>query len=272
MLERIFSKFRSHKRIVTRRLTPSNKNEDAISDRQSILPDFNQQALEQAKVILIGAGGIGSELAEGLVRKGVGELVIYDHDTIELSNLNRQHFFKQDIGKNKGVCLAENIARHATCGTILHGYGYSFQDAVALKHDLNADVVVCGVDNNAARVEVSKYYRTLGIPVIFIAVDYVAENGYVFVQEPNGPCFGCAYKNCLEARKAPCRTPAVKDILKVVAGIGLYAIDSLLMSRKRNWNYRNVHLAGFAPSNELFIDINEKCPLCSNLSQITIFE
>ena len=108
MLEKIFSRFRLHKRIVTRRIMSSNKDEAAVYDRQSLLPDFNQQTLEQAKIILIGAGGIGSELAEGLVRKGVGKLIIYDHDTIELSNLNRQHFFKQDIGKNKGVTqLAE---------------------------------------------------------------------------------------------------------------------------------------------------------------------
>lgn len=270
MLERIFSRFRLHKRIVTRKITSSNKNAAAVSDRQSLLPDFNQQALEQAKIILIGAGGIGSEFAEGLVRKGVGELVIYDHDTIELSNLNRQHFFKQDIGKNKGVSLAKNIAKHATCGTILHGYGYSFQDAVVLKQDLNADIVVCGVDNSIARIAVSAYYRTRGIPVVFIAVDYMAEQGYVFVQELNGPCFGCAFPSCLEKRKAPCRTPAVKDILKVVAGIGLYAIDSLLMNRKRNWNYRNIHLAGFAPSNELSIAINEKCPLCSKFKKLDI--
>ena len=270
MLEKIFSGFRLHKRIVTRKITSSNKNAAAVSDRQSLLPDFNQQALEQAKIILIGAGGIGSELGEGFVRKGGGQLIIYDHDTVELSNLNRQHFFKQDIGKNKGVSLARNIAKHATCGTILHGYGYSFQDAVVLKHDLTADIVVCGVDNSIARVAVSKYYRTLGIPVIFIAVDYVAENGYVFVQEPNGPCFGCAFPNCRKKIVAPCRTPAVKDILKVVAGIGLYAIESLLMNRKRNWNYRNVHLAGFAPSNELPIGINKNCPLCSKFKKLDI--
>lgn len=240
-----------------------NKDIAAVSDRQRLLPDFNQQALEQAKSILIGAGGIGSEISEGLVRKGIGELRIYDHDTIEMSNLNRQHFFKHDIGKNKGVCLAENIAGHATCGTVLHGYGYSFQDAVALEHNLNADIVVCGVDNNAARVAMSKYYRKLEVPVIFIAVDYMAENGYVFVQEPGGPCFGCAFPNCLEKRKAPCRTPAVKDILKVVAGIALYAIDSLLMNRKRNWNYRNIHLAGFAPSQELMIERKQNCFLCN---------
>ncbi|MDD5697836.1 MAG: ThiF family adenylyltransferase [Victivallaceae bacterium] len=241
----------------------------SVTDRQSRLPDFDQQALEKAHIILIGGGGIGSELAEGLVRKGVGRLTVYDHDVVEMSNLNRQHFFKKDIGKNKAVQLVRNISKHATCGTVLNGYACNFQDAVVLEHDLNADIVICGVDNNAARVAVSEYYRKRNIPVIFIAVDYMAENGYVFVQEFGGLCFGCAFPRCLEKRKAPCFTPAVKDILKVVAGIALYAVDTLIMERRRNWNYRNIHLAGFAPSQELTITKNPKCPLCNKQNMET---
>ncbi len=263
MFKKMFSKSRSYKRIKTRKIISCDKDIASVSNRQNLLPDFSQKAIEESHVIMIGGGGIGAELTEGLARKGIGKLTIYDHDDIEMSNLNRQHFFKKDIGKNKAVQLVKNISKHATCGTLLIGYGFSFQDAVALKHNLNTDIVVCGVDNNAARVAVSEYYRKHGIPVIFIAVDYMAENGYVFIQEPNSPCFGCVFPRCLEKRKAPCFTPAVKDILKVVAGMALYAIDTLIMERKRNWNYRNVHLAGFAPSQELMISKNEKCPLCN---------
>ena len=264
MLATMFSKSRLYKRIKTRRIVSKDKEIMPVTDRQNRLPDFDQQKLEKSHVLLIGGGGIGSELTEGLVRKGIGELTVYDPDIVEMSNLNRQHFFKKDIGKNKAVRLVKNISKHATCGTILNGYGCSFQDAVASKHNLNADIVICGVDNNAARIAVSEFFRGGGIPVIFIAVDYMAENGYVFIQEPSGPCFGCAFPRCLEKRKAPCFTPAVKDVLKVVAGLALYAIDTLIMKRKRNWNYRNVHLAGFAPSQELTVTKNKKCPLCNN--------
>lgn len=262
MLLKMFSKSRLYKRIVTRRIVSRDKDIASVSNRQSLLPDFNQQAIERTKAILYGGGGIGTEFGEGLVRKGIGELYIYDPDEVEMSNLNRQHFFKKDIGKNKALRLVKNISAHATCGTVLTGYGYSFQDAVVLKHDLTADIVVCGVDNNSARVAVSEYYRPLNIPVIFVAVDHMAEAGYVFIQEPGGACFGCVFPRCLEKRKTPCRTPAVKDILKVVAGIGLYAIDTIIMDRKRNWNYRGIHLAGFAPDLKLMITKNEKCPLC----------
>jgi adenylyltransferase/sulfurtransferase len=256
--------FKSHcpKRIVTKRL--SSADAFGVTHRQELLAGFDQAALQHATVILIGAGGIGSEIGEGLVRKGIGRLRIFDHDTIELTNLNRQMFFKNDVHKNKGKRLAVNLAAHATCETVLEGYDFSFQDALAIGLDMRASLAVCGVDNGKTRIEVSNHFRKLGVPVVFIAVDYVAESGYVFVQEPGKSCFGCLFPKSLYGRKAPCFTPAVKDILKVVAGLTLYAVDSLLMERKRNWNYRRVHLAGFMPDDLQMIKKNSDCPLCSH--------
>lgn len=255
--------FKSHylKRLVAKKLALNGDGFD-VTHRQRLLAGFDQAALEHASVVLIGGGGIGSEVGEGLARKGIGCLKIFDHDIIEPSNLNRQMFFKGDLYKNKGKCLAVNLSRHAFCGTTLEGYDLSFQDALALGLDMRASVAVCGVDNGKTRVEVSNYYRKLGIPVIFIAVDYVAESGYVFVQEHGKACFGCLFPKSLYGRKAPCFTPAVKDILKVVAGVALYAVDSLLMDRKRNWNYRRIHLAGFMPDDLQMIEKNSDCPLC----------
>jgi adenylyltransferase/sulfurtransferase len=257
----MFSKSHCPKRIVTKRIVAPVENQ-GVTHRQELLPGFNQAALGRAKVILIGGGGIGSEIGEGLVRKGIGFLKILDHDTIDISNLNRQMFFKGDVHKNKGKCLAVNLAAHATCGTILEGYDLSFQDALALGLDLRASVIVCGVDNAKTRVEVSSFCRKSEIPAVFCAVDYVAESGYVFVQEPGRACFGCVFQKSLHGRKAPCWTPAVKDILKVVGGLAMYAIDSLLMDRRRSWNYRRIHLAGWMPDDLQTIEKNHQCPLC----------
>lgn len=253
-------------KIAAQRLTSPDKR-FTVTDRQEQIAGFDQQAIERATGILIGAGGIGSEVGEGQVRKGIGNLKIFDSDEVELTNLNRQHFFKRDLGKKKGVRLAKNLAPHATCGTVLEGYGWSFQDALALKMDLRGSFCVVGVDNGPTRVEASQFFRGLGMPAVFIAVDSLAEAGYVFVQEPGKACFGCLFPKTMYGRKAPCRTPAAKDILKVVAGIALYAIDSLLMDRKRNWNYREVHLAGFMPGCERVVERRPDCPLCGQPNQ-----
>lgn len=221
-------------------------------------------ALSRTTGILIGAGGIGSCIGLGLSRKGIGHLMIFDDDYVEPANLNRQFFFKRDLGKSKGERLAVNLTKHAFCETEFLGYGLSFQDALALKINLSADFAVIGVDNGRTRVEAARYFRPIGVPTVFVAVSLNAEAGYVFVQEskPNKPCFGCKFPKTLYGRKAPCKTPAVIDILQVVSGVALYAIDSLLMDRNRNWNYREIHLAGFAPDIQLSIGKREDCPLC----------
>ena len=241
----------------------------SVTHRQELITGFSQEKLSQAAGILIGAGGIGSEVGEGLCRKGIGCLRIFDHDVVEHTNLNRQHFFPADIGRNKAVSLARNLAPHCHAGTTLEGNPISFEDAVALGLDLSAQFVVCGVDNSEARVAVSRYYRRLGTPVIFIAVDLLAECGHVFVQEstPTTPCFGCAFPRSLVGRKAPCFVPSAKDILKVTAGFALYAVDSLLMERHRNWNFRRIHLAGYAPDVLLNIEPNPNCEICSKSQQ-----
>lgn len=254
---------------ITTERVPSPDARFALTHRQELIAGFDQAKLTSSVGILVGAGGIGSEIGEGLCRKGVGRLRIFDHDVVEHTNLNRQHFFRQDIGQNKACSLARNLALHCHAGTVLEGYRLSFEDAVALNVDMRADFAVCGVDNSEARVAASTHYLACGIPVIFVAVDLLAECGHVFVQEstPAAPCFGCAFPRSLSGRKAPCFVPSSKDVLKVVAGIALFAIDSVLMGRNRNWNYRRIHLAGYAPDVLLEIERNPKCPLCSSRQQ-----
>jgi molybdopterin/thiamine biosynthesis adenylyltransferase len=253
----------------TRRIvSPKIVSPDArfsVTDRQEQIEGFNQLALSQAKGMLIGAGGINSETGEGLCRKGVGELVFIDPDEVDHTNLNRQFFIGRDLFKKKAWRLIRNLAPHAPSGTALVGHALRFQDAVALRFDLRATFAVVGVDNGETRVAASVFFRKLGVPVIFIAVNWQAEAGYVFVQESGKACFGCLFPKTLYGRRAPCRTPASKDILKVVAGIALYAVDTLIMERKRNWNYREVHLAGFAPSCGRVVERRSDCPLCGDL-------
>jgi molybdopterin/thiamine biosynthesis adenylyltransferase len=105
------------------------RQEPSVTDRQEKVLGFNQHALEASRIIQIGAGGLGGEIGEALVRKGVGTLVILDDDVVEPSNLSRQRFYKSDLYKNKAIRLAKNLAKEGFSGTHLLGYGLSFQDA-----------------------------------------------------------------------------------------------------------------------------------------------
>ncbi|MCK4549374.1 MAG: sulfur carrier protein ThiS adenylyltransferase ThiF [Candidatus Krumholzibacteria bacterium] len=67
------------------------------------------EKLQKATVGIAGCGGLGSNAAVALVRAGIGRLILVDHDTVEASNLNRQHYFQQDIGNKKVEALAAHL-------------------------------------------------------------------------------------------------------------------------------------------------------------------
>jgi molybdopterin/thiamine biosynthesis adenylyltransferase len=216
-----------------------------------------------SRIILIGAGGLGGEIGEALVRKGVGHLSILDGDIVEPSNLNRQRFYKSDLNKNKAKRLARNLAREGFLGSLIHGYALSFQEAHENGVDLLGTIAIVAVDNNPTRIAASHFYRKQGIPVIFTAVSAQADHGYVFIQEPDKACFGCLFPRSINDDTYPCPgTPAVKDILKVMGGIVSYAVDVLLMKRLRVWNYKSVFLDGTIPGSDWLIDIRKECKLC----------
>src|SRR5260370_17966787 len=78
-------------------------------DRQRKITGFDQEVFSKSSVLCIGAGGIVSQIAPTLVRKGVGHITLLDDDIVEPSNLNRQRFYTKDLGQNKAVSLARNL-------------------------------------------------------------------------------------------------------------------------------------------------------------------
>jgi molybdopterin/thiamine biosynthesis adenylyltransferase len=236
-----------------------------VTASQEKLKGYSQKATHEADIKVIGGGGLGGEIGEALVRKGVGTLTIFDPDIAEVSNLARQRFFKADLYKSKAVRLARNLAKEGFCDTVIHGIGLAFEDAVARGLDLAASVAVVAVDNNPCREAASRFYQRLGVPVVFAAVSDTADHGYVFVQEPGKACWGCMFPDEVNDETYPCPgTPAVKDILKVAAGIAVYAVDTLLpgMARLRVWNYKSIHLCGSAPGRDWRVERREDCNLC----------
>jgi molybdopterin/thiamine biosynthesis adenylyltransferase len=266
-MRRISSKSPTSPVIYRAATLPSGTREGTtVTDRQERVPRYCQAALTSAKVILIGAGGLGGEIGEALVRKGVGHVSLFDMDVVEPTNLNRQKFYARDLYQPKAHRLAKNLAAEGFCGSVIAGYNLSLQDAIEREIDLSCQVAIVGVDNNPTRVVASRFFRQAGIPVVFTAVSADANQGYAFVQQvgEGHPCFGCLFPKSVNDETWPCPgTPAIKDILKVVAGIVVYAVDSLLMPRRRMWNFKSVYLDGF-PGNDWPVERREDCQLCGS--------
>ena len=229
-------------------------------DRQKKILGFDQSVFSKSHVLCVGAGGIISMIAPTLVRKGIGRITLLDDDVVEESNLNRQRFYIKDVGQNKARALAETLVPECIVETEIQGVPLRLEEAIARDIDLSCNVVICGVDNNPARVAASRHFRRLGIPVISTAVSINGDHGYVFVQEKGGPCIGCLFPDMVNDDRYPCPgTPAIADILQAVGSLAVYAVDSLLINRSRSWNYRRISLADGTLDGVTQIPTREDC-------------
>jgi|GEM_PF-652779 molybdopterin/thiamine biosynthesis adenylyltransferase len=245
------------------RLSPHEEGDESVCDRQAKVPGFSQEVFSNLKVLLVGAGALGGEIAEGLVRKGVGRLAILDFDVVQPSNLARQFFTEADVLSNKAMCLVRNLQPHGYMGTEMIGWPLSFEDALEQDVDLTCGVVVSAVDDAETRAAISCFANENKIPAVFSAVSEQADHGVVFIQEVDGPCFGCAFPNQAQGGRTPCPgTPAIKDIMKVMGGIVLYAIDSLFMERPRRWTLYDLSLVDGNSSRCGNVERRPECPLC----------
>lgn len=232
-------------------------------DRHNGIAGFAQEKYSRSHVLCIGAGGLISNIAPTLCRKGIGKLTILDDDLVEVSNLNRQRFYPKDIGKNKAIAMVQNLQAECTFATELTGLPVRLEEAIEQNSSLDCDVAVCGVDNNQARSTACQFFRARGIPVIFSAVSADADHGYTFVQDKNGPCFGCLFPDSINDQRFPCPgTPSLADILQGIGSTAIYAIDSLLVHRSRVWNYFRFSLSGQnGLSASTTISFRPNCPL-----------
>jgi molybdopterin/thiamine biosynthesis adenylyltransferase len=241
---------------------------ESVTDRQERISGFDQSVMNTLMVDQIGAGGLGGEIARGLVRKGVGVLKIFDSDTVELSNLSRQFFYREDLYQNKAQSMAKNLVKEAVKRSYIIAYPFMVQKAVEEKIDISCDIAICAPDNDDARIFTARYFLN-DVPIIFIGLDRDANTGYLFIQEPGKACIGCVLPHILLNKKEPCpNTPAVIDLVKIMAGFTLFAVDSTVMQRKRNWNYRQIFLGGFVPDVLQNVQRKKDCLLCSGRSSL----
>ena len=232
-------------------------------DRQGRIVGFDQEVFSSCSVLCIGAGGIVSQIAPTLARKGIGRIILLDDDIVEPSNLNRQRFYIKDIGRKKALALGRNLQPECIVATEIRGYAFRFQEAIARGIDLSCDVAICGVDNNPARVAASRFFREQGNPVIFTAVSRDGDHGYAFVQEKDGPCLACMFPDIVNDDRYPCPgTPAIADILQAVGALAIYAVDTVLMSRPRSWNYRSISLADGRADGSCMVPVRDSCAMC----------
>lgn len=265
MTNRLALRMRRYARVLAKPMLAGLDLQESPTDRQERVPGFKQEVVGNTGILCGGAGGLFAQQGRIIARKGYARTYIADPDSFTPSNYSRQHCYRQDLYKNKAVCMARNLARESILGGEFVGLGVPAEDALLTVPQDRYSVGLCNVDNNATRIAFSVAFRAMAKPAIFCGVAEDAGSGWVFVQEgrAEAACFGCAFPHKVNDASHPCPgTPASADILTVVGGFAVYALDSLVMARPRHWNLRYVFLDGSLPDACLMVEKKPDCPLC----------
>lgn len=193
--------------------------------RQLVLPQWSeaaQRVLEDASVLVVGAGALGSPVATYLAGAGVGRLGIVDDGAVELSNLHRQHLhFTPDIGVPKAQSAVSKLA-FLNPDIVIEPYQAAFNEAMLEGIDL---VVDC-TDAFASRYAINAACCAAGIPLVEGGV--VGMSGLVMAIRPGETaCYRCAFPQAPPEDAVP--TCAQAGVLGPAAGVvgSLQALEAL---------------------------------------------
>ncbi len=191
-------------------------------DRHLRLPEIGiegQRRLLDSKILLVGAGGLGSPSALYLAAAGIGTLALIDDDHVERSNLQRQVLHDDDsIGQAKVESAARRLAA-INPGIRIEQIGKRLEDDNASAVLDGYDVVIDGADNFATRYRVNAACLELGIPWVYGAVQRFQGQASVFVPG-QGPCYRCLFPEPPPPEFAPtCSEAGVLGVLPGLIGM-----------------------------------------------------
>ncbi len=235
--------------------------------RHLILPEVNiegQKKLKAAKVLCIGAGGLGSPLALYLAAAGVGTIGLVDFDTVDYTNLQRQIIHgTKDVGRSKMQSAKESIADINPHVEVI-GFEEEFSSSNAMRIVKDFDIVVDGTDNFPTRYLTNDVCVLLNKPNVYGSIFRFEGQSTVFWAE-KGPCYRCLYPEPPPPGLVPsCAEGGVLGVLpgivgciqtneaiKLILGVGSPLIGRLLLFNALKMQFRELRLMK-----------DPACPIC----------
>ncbi len=243
--------------------------------RHIILPKIGaagQRKLLDAKVLCVGAGGLGSPLAMYLAAAGVGTLGILDFDRVDLTNLQRQLLHDtDDVGRPKVVSAAERLRGiNPGIDVITHDTVLTSDNAFEILG--RYDIVVDGTDNFPVRYLVNDATQLLGKPLVYGSIYQFDGQASVFLPGPGTPCYRCLFPEPPPPGTVPsCAEGGVFGVLpgivgsiqavetiKLITGIGEPLVGRILLFDALAMEFTSVKLRW-----------NPSCPVCGEHPTVT---
>ena len=251
-------------------LTPEQVKRNSTHLIMNDVGSSGQRKLLDAKVLILGAGGLGSPSAIYLALAGVGTIGLVDFDVVDLSNLQRQVLHHtSDVGRSKLESARDNIkAYNPDINVVLHETRLESENAMEIIG--NYDMVINGADNFATRYLVNDACYLLNKPLIDGSI--LIFDGQSTVFTPGNGCYRCLFPsppppgmvpNCAEAGVLGALTGLVGSIqsteaLKYILGIGESLESRLLIIDALSMTFR-----------EFKLKRNPNCPLCGDNPSVT---
>ena len=245
----------------------SSKDLDRYS-RQIMLEEIGYQGqlkLRNAKVCVVGIGGLGNPITTRLVAMGVGRLRIVDRDIIELSNLHRQTMFDEsDVGQVKVEVAAKKLQK-LNSDVVIEPLPVSVNDYTALDVVEGCDIVIDALDSVNARYSLNKACVKNDIP--FVTGAAVGVSGQVFTVIPKeSACYHCMFPALDEDSMPTCSIEGVHpSILSIIGGIEVSEAVKIITGKKPNLADRILHVdlenLDFVYTKTFKVD---ECPVCGS--------
>jgi len=229
--------------------------------RQIILPGWDietQKRLRQSKVLVAGAGGLGSPAAFNLVLAGVGHIKICDSDTVEITNLNRQFLHaEKSLGERKvdsAKATLSSINSEVTIEPIFRKItDQNVDDIVG-----DSQIILDCLDNFTARRALNRFAISRGVPMVHGAI-WGMEGRVTFLHPPKTPCLACIFPS----NQSQSDIPVLGAVSSTIGS--LQAIEAIKYITKigRNLSGRMLILdCSTMQSQELDVIKNPQCPVC----------
>ncbi len=250
--------------------------------RHLIIPDvgmIGQKRLKNAKVLVVGAGGLGSPALLYLAAAGVGTLGILDFDVVDESNLQRQVIHGQsDVGKSKAVSAAESVAEiNPFVEVILHTD--RLESSNALEIFAGYDLILDGTDNFATRYLVNDACVLLNKPYVWGSIFRFEGQVSLFWAEygpqyrdlypeppPPGMVPSCAEGGVLGVLCASIGSIMVTEAIKLITGIGETLLGRLMVYDALEMTYRTVKIRR-DPAGEPITELIDYDAFCGAVSE-----
>ena len=255
-------------------MTTLSKDEILRYSRHLIMPEVGMEGqikLKEAKVLLVGAGGLGAPLGLYLAAAGVGRIGLVDFDVVDNTNLQRQVIHgTKDVGRKK-LDSARDSMNDINPNVQIDGYDVALSSENAFDIFADYDMVVDGTDNFPTRYLVNDACVILKKPNVYGSIFRFEGQATVFAYE-GGPCYRCLYPEPPPPGLVPsCAEGGVLGILpgiiglvqateavKLILGVGEPLVGRLMLYDALAMKFR-----------ELKLRRNPECPVCGDHPTIT---